>query len=147
MFIISTNRINFWLRLLLNTVTVRSKAQAYECIFEKLQWRLLASVRHRCRLYRGGDGGTEEGVHRRQLSIDITAEASLQSGDRRGRGVLDHAIRYRRTSATTTSSCGSGMNDVTTHTPSWTELAREAAHVSDFQPEIFCGPFFSENQT
>lgn len=22
------------------------------------------------------------------------------------------------------------MNDVTTHTPSWTELAREAAHVS-----------------
>ncbi|VVC26044.1 Hypothetical protein CINCED_3A004712 [Cinara cedri] len=110
-------------------------AQAYECIFEKLQWRLSATIRHRCRLYHSGDE-TEEGGRRPQISIDSTVETSSQSGERRGRGVLEPTTRYRRTSAATTLSGGSGMNDVTTHTPSWTELAREAAHVSRMYAEV-----------
>lgn len=59
-------------------------------------------------------------------------EGSLGGGDRRVRA--DRIAKTRRTSATAIigggGGGGGGMNDAITHTPSWTELAREAAHVS-----------------
>lgn len=52
-------------------------------------------------------------------------EGSLGGGDRRV-----HADRIAKTRRTSATAIGGRTNDVTTHTPSWTELAREAAHVS-----------------
>lgn len=77
----------------------------------------MASVRHRCRRNRG-DGIEESGHRRKPHSADSGTE--LNVNDRRNRGAQDSSTR--RTSV---------PNEViTTHTPSWTELAREAAHVS-----------------
>lgn len=56
-------------------------------------------------------------------------EESLGGGDRRVRA--DRIAKTRRTSATAIiGGGGGGMNDAIAHTPTWTELAREAAHVS-----------------
>ncbi|KAF0756674.1 Rhophilin-2-A, partial [Aphis craccivora] len=89
-------------------------AQAHECAFEKLQWRFLTSVRQRCRRRR------YKGYEAREA--EDSAEG-LGSGDRRGRGDRDTTI-------------GGGNIEVTANTPTWTELAREAAHVSRMYGDV-----------
>lgn len=77
----------------------------------------MASVRHRCR--RNRNDGTEESGHRRKPHSLADSGTESNINDRRNRGAQDSSTR--RTSM---------PNEVTTtHTPSWTELAREAAHV------------------
>jgi len=86
---------------------------------EKLYWRFLTSIRHRCRRrHHRGDGakGTE-------------AEGP-GGGDRRGRGDRDAATRRTSASAIGGDIVGGMACEATANTLSWTELAREAAHVS-----------------
>lgn len=68
----------------------------------------MTSVRQRCRRRR------YKGYEAREA--EDSAEG-LGSGDRRGRDDRDTTI-------------GGGNIEVTANTPTWTELAREAAHVS-----------------
>lgn len=87
----------------------------------------MTSVRHRCRRY-CGDGSVERRGHRSFLG-EANAERLRNGGiDRRGQDVVS-----RRTPISAITHSG-GTNDVTAHALSWTELAREAAHVSTYVP-------------
>ncbi|XP_025196834.1 uncharacterized protein LOC112595750 [Melanaphis sacchari] len=91
-------------------------AQAHECAFEKLQWRFLTSVRQRCRRRHHRGYGAKE--------VEASAEG-LGSGDRRGRGDRDAAV------------VGGNMGRTfEANTSTWTELAREAAHVSRMYGDV-----------
>uniref|UniRef100_A0A2S2Q0G0 BRO1 domain-containing protein n=2 Tax=Sipha flava TaxID=143950 RepID=A0A2S2Q0G0_9HEMI len=91
-------------------------AQAHECAFERLQWRFLASVRHRCRRFR-----REE--HVRKLPLQTEA----------GRGAPNASAKR----SSTVTAAGGGSNDVTVnYSPSWTDLAREAAHLSRMYGDV-----------
>jgi hypothetical protein len=70
------------------------------------------SVRQQCRRRRHRGYGPKES--------EVSAE-ELGSGDHRGRGDRDAAVGGVNMG---------GMSEVTINTPTWTELAREAAHVS-----------------
>lgn len=86
----------------------------------------MTSVRHRCRRYYGD--GSVEGRGRRSFLGEANAEGLRNGGvDRRGQDVVS-----RRTPISAITQSGR-TNDVTTHALSWTELAREAAHVSVYQ--------------
>lgn len=88
-----------------------SQAQAQECVFEKLQWKQSVSVRHRCRQYRDDMHGREDS-RRRRASVETS-----YGQDNKTRRTLASAV--------------DGMSDSNGHnSSSWTELAREAAHVS-----------------
>lgn len=90
-----------------------SQAQAHECVFEKLQWKQSISVRHRCRQYHDDMHGKEDS-RRRRTSVETS---------------YGQDNKTRRTSA----SAVGGTSDSNGHgSTSWTELAREAAHVSVF---------------
>jgi len=82
----------------------------------------LTSVRHRCRRQR----------HRGDRAKEAEAGAEgLSNGDRHGRGDRDAATRRTSASGVSGGNVG-GTCEVTSNTPSWTELAREAAHVSSY---------------
>lgn len=82
----------------------------------------MTSVRHRCRY----DNGSTDGRGRKSFLAETNAEGLRNGVDRRGLGSQDAAPRRPPISAITN---GGGPNDMT-HALTWTELAREAAHVS-----------------